>query len=239
MGQFRDAYGPGVTKPDIFHYVYALLHHPEYRERYKENLKRELPRIPLVGTPPSRQAAPPPRSGEVEEAEEVGADDSSSDPLRFGEGEALAPERGSFRAFADIGRELAALHVGYEDAGECPLQQIVNKDVPFSWRVSKMRLSADRTAVVVNECLTLAGVPPQVFDYRLGNRSALEWVLDQYQVTTDKRSGLVSDPNREDQPDYIARLVGRVVTVSVETVRLVGRLPPLTLNPDATPPPAA
>jgi hypothetical protein len=67
----------------------------------------------------------------------------------------------------------------------------------------------------------------ETFDYRLGNRSALEWVIDQYQVSTDKRSGITSDPNRPDDPEYIARLVGRVVTVSVETVRIVANLPAL------------
>ena len=134
-----------------------------------------------------------------------------------------------FRALADTGARLAELHVGYEQAQEYPLRQIVNKTVPFSWRVTKMRLTPDKTAVIVNESLTLEGVPPEVFSYRLGNRSALEWVIDQYQVTTDKRSGITSDPNRADDPEYIARLVGRVVTVSVETVKLVAGLPRLGL----------
>jgi predicted helicase len=62
----------------------------------------------------------------------------------------------------------------------------------------------------VNDTLTLAGIPPDVFEYRLGNRSALDWVIDQYQVSTDKRSGIVSDPNRPDDPEYIVRLVGQV-----------------------------
>ena len=77
---------------------------------------------------------------------------------------------------------------------------------------------------MVNEWLTLAGVPPECFQYRLGNRSALEWVIDQYQVSTDARSGIGSDPNREDDEEYIVRLVGKVVTVSVKTVRLVSEL---------------
>ena len=88
-----------------------------------------------------------------------------------------------------------------------------------------MRLSKDKTQVAVNPSLTLAGIPPQVFQYRLGNRSALEWVIDQYQVSEDKRSGIRSDPNRADDPEYIVRLVGQVVRVSVETVRIVNGLP--------------
>lgn len=86
-------------------------------------------------------------------------------------------------------------------------------------------MSRNKTQLVVNDSLTLAGIPPQVFEYRLGNRSALDWVIDQYQVTTDKRSGITSDPNREDDPRYIVDLVGRVITVSLETVKIVAALP--------------
>jgi hypothetical protein len=68
---------------------------------------------------------------------------------------------------------------------------------------------------------------PETFEYRLGNRSALEWVIDQYQVTEDKHSGIRSDPNRPDDPEYIVRLVGQVIRVSVETVKLVNSLPAL------------
>ena len=73
--------------------------------------------------------------------------------------------------------------------------------------------------------LTLAGIPPEVFEYRLGNRSALDWVIDQYRVTEDKRSGIRSDPNRGDDAEYIVKLVGRVIAVSAETVRIVKALP--------------
>ena len=63
-----------------------------------------------------------------------------------------------------------------------------------------------------------------MFDYRLGNRSALEWIIDQYQVSTDKRSGITNDPNRADDPEYIVRLIAQVITVSMETVKLVREL---------------
>ena len=79
----------------------------------------------------------------------------------------------------------------------------------------------------MNDTLTLKGIPAEAFEYRLGNRSALDWVIDQYQVSTDKRSGITSDPNRADDEEYIVRLIGRVVTVSVETVKLVEALPPV------------
>jgi predicted helicase len=91
----------------------------------------------------------------------------------------------------------------------------------------KMRLSKDRRSLKVNDTLTLSGIPPEAFEYRLGNRSALEWVIDQYQVTEDQRSGIRSDPNRAHDPEYVVRLVGQVVFVSLETVRIVSSLPPL------------
>ncbi len=87
-------------------------------------------------------------------------------------------------------------------------------------------------AVEVNDTLTLKGIPAAVFDYRLGNRSALEWVIDQYQVSTDKRSGITSDPNgyAPDNPRYIVDLVERVVHVSVETAAIVERLQALAFR---------
>jgi predicted helicase len=182
LAQFQTKFGTKVTKWDIFHYVYAMLHHPQYRERYAVNLKRDLPHIPLL----------------------------------------LSKE--AFLACARIGRQLMDIHLHYEQAKEYPLKWIENIDVPFSWRVEKMKLMPDKTAVIVNGSLTLSGIPQECFQYRLGNRSALEWVIDQYQVSIDKRSGIVSDPNNMDDEEYIVRLVGRVVTVSVETVRLVDEL---------------
>jgi predicted helicase len=174
-----------ITKWDIFYYVYGVLHHPEYRAIYAENLKRELPRIPLAK---------------------------------------------DFRAIADAGKELAQLHVDYEKLEPYPLKFLENKDLPLSYRVEdKMRLSKDRKSLKVSESLTLEGIPPETFEYRLGNRSALEWVIDQYRVTEDKLSGLRSDPNRPEDPEYILRLVGQVIRVSLETVRIVGAINALPL----------
>jgi predicted helicase len=135
----------------------------------------------------------------------------------------VAPD---FKAFANADKQLADLHLNYETGKEYPLKKVVTPDTPLSYVVAdKMRLSNDKTELRVNESLTLTGIPPEVFEYRLGNRSALEWVIDQYRVTEDSRSGIVSDPNREDDPQYIVRLVGQVVRVSVETVSIVKGLP--------------
>jgi predicted helicase len=91
-----------------------------------------------------------------------------------------------------------------------------------------MKLSKDKRSLIYNDFLTLSGIPPEVFEYRLGNRSALGWIIDQYQVSTDKRSG-TNDPNRADDPQYIVRLIGQVVTVSLETMKLVQSLSAKTL----------
>ena len=183
LAQFRAHYRDEIiTKWDIFHYTYALLHHPEYRERYQANLKRDLPRLPY--TP-------------------------------------------DFWAFAKAGKRLGEIHIGYEDVDEYPIKKVETPGKPLDWRVEKMRLPKDKTGIKYNDFLTLDGIPAKVFEYRLGNRSALEWVIDQYRVKTDKRSSIVNDPNREDDPQYIVKLIGKVITVSLETVEIVEGLPDL------------
>ena len=97
-----------------------------------------------------------------------------------------------------------------------------------------MRLSKDKTALVYNEFLTLKGIPSETYEYRPGNRSALEWVIDQYQVSTDKRSGIVNDPNRADDSEYIVRLIGQVITVSLETMKIVKALPAFEIDSPPT-----
>ena len=187
LAQFRAHYGDdSIGKWDIFHYVYGLLHHPTYRERYQANLKRDLPRLPY--TP-------------------------------------------DFWEFAKAGQRLGEIHLGYEEAEEYPLRFVETPGMPLDWCVEKMKLSKDRTQIKYNDFLTLDGIPAKVFDYRLGNRSALEWVIDQYRVKTDeKRSGIVNDPNRADDEEYIVRLVGKVIAVSLETVGIVEGLPELGLE---------
>ena len=234
LNQFRTHYSdPNITKWDIFHYVYAVLHHPEYRERYAANLKRELPRIPFVGASLSGSAGlqagvsvasfsngaglqPGDTGGSpgLQAGDKNGAEGASSLPKASAQPQAERPKE-IFRAFADAGKRLADLHVSYEQQPEYPLERVEKGQL--NWRVEKIRLSKDKTTLVYNEFLTLKGIPPETYEYRLGNRSALEWVIDQYQVSTDKRSGITNDPNRADDPEYIVRLIGQVITVSLET----------------------
>jgi predicted helicase len=108
-----------------------------------------------------------------------------------------------------------------------PLTRRANPSAPLDWRVEAMKLSKDKASLFYNDFLTLSGIPAEVYDYRLGNRSALEWVIDQYRVTKDDQGNLTSDPNRLDDEQYIVRLIGQVITVSLETMRVVKGLPPL------------
>ena len=93
-----------------------------------------------------------------------------------------------------------------------------------------MKLTKDKSAIIYNEFFTFAGIPPEVFAYKLGNRSALEWVIDQYRVSKDELGNLTSDPNRMDDEEYIVRLIGQVITVSLETQKIIGNLPELKLT---------
>lgn len=100
------------------------------------------------------------------------------------------------------GKRLAEIHAHYEQQPEYQLVKMEKKGEKLDYRITKMKLSKDRTSLIYNQFLTLSGIPPETHEYRLGNRSALEWIIDQYQVSTDKRSGITNDPNREDDAIY-------------------------------------
>ena len=102
---------------------------------------------------------------------------------------------------------MADIHVHYEEQPQYKLDLIETPDMPLDWRVEQMKFSKDKTQIKYNDFLTLAGIPAGAFQYRLGHRSALEWVVDQYGVKTDKRSGIVNDPNRADNETYIVDLI--------------------------------
>ena len=190
LDQFRSQYADRyINKWDIFYYVYGLLHHPVYRERYAADLKRELPRVPF------------------------------------------APE---FQHFSKAGEKLADLHLNYENAERYNLNWETLKQ-PVSYKVVKMRPGKKSDAqsgeykvfdrLRYNDRLLATGIPEEAFAYRLGNRSALEWVIDQYRIKPDKRSGITHDPNGySDDEQYIVKLLERVITVSLETVKIVDEL---------------
>ena len=200
-------FGDKVTKEDIFYYIYGVLHSPEYRKRFESDLKKSLARIPLCKT---------------------GAE---------------------FAAFVKAGRKLGDLHCGYENVKpwkDCVVDVKPGYDSPYD--VTKMRFAKkdspedenkngklerrereDRSRIIYNDRVTIRGIPLAAYDYVVNGKSAIEWVMERYQVTTHKESGIVNNPNKwlEECGDerYIVDLILKVVTVSMETLKIVEKLP--------------
>ncbi len=132
----------------------------------------------------------------------------------------------NFKAFVTTGKELARLHLGYEEIEPYPLDFNGKPGIPLSYKVDdRLRLNREKTAIKVNRSLTLSGIPPETCQYQLGLRSALEWVIDQYRPSEDARTGISTDPFRDDDPEQVVRLIGQVVRLSVDTVRLLASVP--------------
>lgn len=201
LNEYRNTYGDDVSKDDIFFYVYGLLHSTDYRTTYEAELKKTLPRIPQVNG------------------------------------------RESFDAFVRAGRQLSALHIGYEDVDPYPLTETVATVAPENkferFAVTKMKYGGksgawDKTVIKYNPYITIEGIPEEAQQYMLGARSGIDWILERYQVKTDKASGIVNDPNdwsrEHNNPRYIIDLIGKITTVSLETMRIVDALPKLRVD---------
>jgi len=184
-----------ITKDAIFDYVYGILHAPAYRERFANDLAKELPRVPF------------------------------------------APE---FHAFAAAGGRLGELHLDYENAEEWPLEVVFaqpGEPAPEHYRVGEraMRFDNDeRSLLIVNDNLRLAGIPARAHDYQVNGRTPLEWFIDRYRITRNRDSGILNDPNGwfDDPRDLIAAF-RRIIQVSVETVAVVENLPCPFSEPEA------
>jgi len=198
LAHFLSAYpGETISKEDLFYYVYGLLHSPEYRERYADNLSKELPRIPCVKT------------------------------------------AADFWVFSKAGRELAELHLNYETVAPYPVKidsggaTLTDAD----YRVDKMKYGKngkekDLTTLHYNVKVTLTGIPLEAYDYIVNGKPALDWVVERQCVKTDKDSGIVNDANdwavdTMNNPRYPLELFMRVITVSLETMKIVKGLPVL------------
>ena len=208
LAHFQSAYpGETISKEDLFYYVYGLLHSPDYRERYADNLSKELPRIPRVRRPED------------------------------------------FRAFSQAGRDLATLHLHYETVDKYPLA--IEAKGPLTdadYRVEKMKFAKkkdpetgksvnDRSTVIYNRKITISGIPKAAWDYVVNGKAALDWVMERQSVRVDKASGIVNDANdwaieTMGNPKYPLELFQRVVTVSLETQKIVASLPPLDIRDD-------
>lgn len=200
---FSKGEGFRIAKEDIFHYVYAVLHNPAYRKKYELNLKRDFPRIPFYK---------------------------------------------NFWQWAAWGKELMELHIGYETVEPYPLKEhhhevkaeakrqkemfsVVQEPEPMFGVKPKVKtkLKADKQAgiIEIDELTFLSGVPREAWEYKLGNRSALEWILDQYKEKKPKDPTIALKFNTYRFSDYkekVIDLLKRVCTVSVETVRIVNNM---------------
>lgn len=181
------ATGELITKEDIFYYVYAVLHNPEYRKKYELNLKREFPRIPFYN---------------------------------------------DFLKWVSWGKKLMELHLNYETIKPYPLKIInvgANGRSPLpddKQKVIKPKLKADKikNQIIIDEETILTGIPPETWEYLLGNRSALEWILDQYKEKKPKDPTIAEKFNNYRFADYkekVIDLLMRVTTVSVETMKII------------------
>ncbi len=201
LAHFLAAYpGETISKEELFYYVYGILHSPDYRERYADNLGKELPRIPCVKS-------------------------------------AL-----DFWAFSRAGRALAELHLNYESVPMYEGAKIEHTGKSLSdedYRVEKMRISKngkdkDLTTVIYNSQITVTGIPLEAYEYVVNGKPAIDWVIERQCVKTEKASGIVSDANdwateTMNNPRYPLELLLRVVTVSLETMKIVRSIPKLVL----------
>ncbi len=190
LKQARAIYGPRVQKEDIFYYVYGFLHSPKYRETFASDLKKMLPRIPLVDSPQD------------------------------------------FWAFGEAGRKLADLHLNHETIE--PYNRCITVFGAYdnvSYRVEKMRFvnRTDKTKIQYNHQITIENIPLEAYDYVVNGKSAIEWIMERYAITTDKASGITNDPNdwadEQNNPKYIYNLLLSIINVSVQTVEIVKSLP--------------
>ncbi|MER9284719.1 DEAD/DEAH box helicase [Mesorhizobium australicum] len=205
LAHFQNAYpSEAITKDDLFYYVYGLLHSEDYRARYADNLSKQLPRIPAV-----KQAA-------------------------------------DFWAFVEAGRKLGDLHCNYEQVEPYPVT-IAQGDLRLAnipdperfYRVAQMKFAGkrpkvDKSTVIYNASVTMTGIPPEAYNYVVNGKPALEWVMERQCVKTDRASGIVNDANRYaietvGDPAYPLLLFQRVITVSLETMKVVRSLPSLDI----------
>ncbi|MDM8559035.1 type ISP restriction/modification enzyme [Candidatus Parabeggiatoa sp. HSG14] len=182
LNQFQTHYQDNtITKENIFHYTYAVLHNPAYRQKYELNLKREFPRLPFYE---------------------------------------------DFSQWVNWGKQLMDLHLNYEKAKKYKLKQI---DIETK-KQNKPKLKADKEAgkIYLDQITTLQGIPPKAWDYKLGNRSALEWILDQYKEKNPRDKSIAEKFNTyrfADYKEHVIDLLKRVCTVSVETMKIIEKMP--------------
>lgn len=187
-----EKYKRKISKEDIFYYVYGVLHSTEYKLAFSSNLKKSLPKIPIV------------------DAYEV------------------------FIKFVEAGKKLADLHLNYEKIEtykKCKIYQTAE-----NYKVTKMKFgkNKDKTIIEFNDNITITNIPSKAYEYIVNGKSAIEWIMERYAITTDAKSGIVNDPNdwcnEISDEKYIFNLILRVINVSVKTMKIIESLPKLNFN---------
>lgn len=189
-----------MSKEDIFYYVYGVLHSPDYRNTFENDLKKMLPRLPLV------------------------------EDVR------------DFWKFSKAGRKLADLHLNYEEVPPYEGVEVSGASEeafqlnPDLYKVQKMRFPKrdQKDKIIYNSKIELNNIPEKAYEYVVNGKSAIEWIMDRYQVKTDKKSGITNDPNdwakEHDKPRYILDLLLSIINVSVQTMDIVESLPKLDFD---------
>lgn len=185
----REKYGvPRITKEDIFYYVYGFLHNEDYRKEFEADLKKTVPKLPLVD------------------------------------------EYQDFKEYSDIGKKLAEFHLNYETL-ERPEGVIIEGEELGNYKVEKMRFvkKDKKDTIIYNSSITIKNIPLEAYDYQVNGKSAIEWIMERYAVTTNKDSGIINDPNlwceEHNDPKYILNLLLSIITLSLKTNKLVKELP--------------
>jgi predicted helicase len=186
-------YGLNVTKDDTFYYIYGILHSEDYKQTFSADLKKSLPRLPLI------------------------------------------QNKDDFWSFSKAGRELSVIHLNYETIKPCEKVTVTGIE-NGNFMVDKMHFlnKNDKSSIIYNNYIKISGIPLGAYDYVLNGKSAIEWILERYQVKIDEKTGIKNDPNdwarEHNQPRYILDLILRVITVSLETMRIVRSLPRLDFS---------
>ena len=192
LSKIVKAYNTSIEAEDLFYYLYGILHSQDYRDTFANDLKKMLPRIPLV--------------------------DSIKD----------------FWAFSKAGRKLADLHVDYEDVA--PYSEVTVNGDNGNYHVTKMKFPKKgvKDTIIYNSQITISNIPEKAYEYVVNGKSAIEWIMERYQIKTDKKSGITNDPNdwcdEVNNPRYILDLLLSIINISVQTVDIVNNLPKLNFE---------
>lgn len=231
LKEVRNRFGgtKAITKEHIFYYVYGLLHSKQYRERFADDLKKSLPRIPIVDNVQDFMAFY--KAGKTLADLHLNYEQGINTP---------ATEQGA-GTYSELSAQ-AQRTLGVIVTGDIDIWQDEWTEETYQYfAVEKMRfakvrdengkLIADKTCIIYNSHITIENIPLKAYEYIVNGKSAIEWIIERYAVTIDKASQIKNDPNawsrEHEQPRYILDLLLSVIMLSCQTVDIVNTLPKL------------